>query len=228
MIDIHPDLRAGIRDSVPFYLGIVPFAMITGIAAIEAGLSPVQAVVMSVIVFAGASQIAAFELLSNSAPLLVVIGTAVVVNLRMLMYSASIAPHFTRYSRRVRAALAHLLVDQVYAMSIAEFSRDDSRDRLRYYAGLGLASWVVWSAGTAAGVLVGTGVPPELELSFAIPLVFIALLVPSLKDPPTIVAAIVSGAGALLAAGVPFNLGLFVGTVSGIAIGLAVEAWGNR
>lgn len=228
MIDLHPDIRAGIRDSTPFYLGIVPFAMITGIAAIEAGLSAEQAIVMSVIVFAGASQIAAFELISNSAPLVVVIGTAVVVNLRMLMYSASIAPYFTGYSRRVRAALAHVLVDQVYAMSIAEFSRNDSRDRLRYYAGLGVASWVVWSAGTTVGVLVGTGVPPALELSFAIPLVFIALLVPSLKDRPTVATAVVSGVGALLAVDVPFNLGLFVGTVSGIAVGLAVEAWGNR
>lgn len=225
---VHEDLRAGVRDSVPFYLGIVPFGMIAGIVAIETGLSAEQAIVMSVIVFAGASQLAAFELLRETAPLVVVIGTAVVINLRMLMYSASIAPHFSDYRRRVRLALAHLLVDQVYAMSVAEFSRNESRDRLRYYVGLGVASWVVWVAATAAGVVVGTGVPAELELSFAIPLVFVALLVPSLTDRPTVLAASVSGVGATVAAGVPFNLGLFVGTLSGIVCGLLVESWGYR
>jgi 4-azaleucine resistance transporter AzlC len=222
---VHEDLRAGLRDSIPFYFGVVPFGMITGIAAIETGLSIEQAVVMSLIVFAGASQLAAFELLRETAPLAVVIGTAVVINLRMLMYSASIAPYLTDYSRRARAAMAHLLVDQVYAMSVAEFSRDRSRDRFQYYAGLGLATWAGWVAATAVGALLGAGVPSEFELSFTVPLVFIALLVPTITDRPTAAAAVVSGAGATVAVGAPFNLGLFVGSTAGIVAGLLVEAW---
>lgn len=225
---MNEDLVAGIRDSLPFHLGVVPFGMVAGIAAIEAGLTPTQAVGISVIVFAGASQLAALELLGETAPLIVVIGTALIINIRMIMYSASIAPYFADYSRRVRASIPYLLVDQVYAMSIAEFSSNESRDRVRYYLGLGLALWVAWVVGTVAGIVIGTGVPPELELSFAVPLIFLALLVPTMRDRPSTTAAVVGGVGALLAAGVPLNLGLPIGAISGIAAGLAVDTWGER
>ncbi|MES3518506.1 MAG: AzlC family ABC transporter permease [Natronomonas sp.] len=220
---MHRDLWAGIRDSVPINVGIVPFAMIVGISAVEAGLSVEQAVGMSFVVFAGASQLAAIELLGETAPLLVVVGTAVIINLRMVMYSASIAPYFERYRGRIRATLAYFLTDQAYAMSVAEFADNDDRDRMRYYLGLGGTIWAVWMVGTAAGAILGAAVPPELELSFAVPLVFLAILVPAMKDRPTTAAAVVGGGGALVAAGVPFNLGLLVGASLGILSGLTLE-----
>lgn len=219
---VEEDLRAGIRDALPFLLGVIPFALVAGIAAVEVGLTPVQAVGMSVVVFAGASQLAALELLGETAPLAVVVGTAVIINLRMLMYSASIAPYFAAVGRRTRLGLAYLLTDQAYAMSIAEFVRNDERDRVSYYVGVGATLWVVWVLATAVGVFVGAGVPPELELSFAVPLVFLALLVPAMKDRPTTAAAAVAGTVAVAAAGLPFNLGLLAGALAGIAAGLLV------
>lgn len=214
------DLRAGFRDALPFLLGVIPFALVAGIAAVEAGLTPAQAVGMSVVVFAGAAQLAAIELLGETAPLAVVVGTAVVINLRMLMYSASIAPYFQAASRRTRLGLAYLLTDQAYAMSVATFAGDEDRDRVGYYVGVGATLWVVWVLTTAVGVVVGAGVPPALELSFAVPLVFLALLVPAMKDRPTTVAGAVAGVVAVVAAGLPFNLGLLVGALAGIAAGL--------
>lgn len=224
---MHEDFRAGARDALPLLLGIAPFALVAGIAAIEAGLTPAQAMGMSVVVFAGASQLAAIELLGESAPLVVAIGTAIVINLRMLMYSASIAPHFADLRQRTRAGMAYLLTDQAYAMSVARYASDEEIDRKLYFIGVALTLWIVWVAGTAIGIGVGTGLPSELGLSFAVPLVFLALLVPAMKDRPTTVAAVVGGAVALVAAGVPFNLGLIAGAVGGIGAGLLTEMGEN-
>ena len=221
------DFRAGVRDALPFLLGVIPFALVAGIAAVEAGLSATQAVGMSVVVFAGASQLAAIDLLGENAPLAVVVGTAVIINLRMMMYSASIAPYFEALEQRTRFGLAYLLTDQAYAMSVAEFARNEDRSRAHYYVGIGVTLWTVWIIGTAVGVVIGTGVPEDLELSFAVPLVFLALLVPAMKDRPSTAAAIVAGTGAVMAAGLPFNLGLLVGALGGIAAGLLTSTGEN-
>ncbi|MFD1569020.1 AzlC family ABC transporter permease [Halorubrum laminariae] len=223
-IPLHDDLLAGMRDVSPLMLGIVPFALVAGIAAVDAGLGLAEAVGMSVIVFAGASQLAALDLIGSSAPLAVVIGTAVVINLRMMMYSASIAPHFARYARGIRAGLAYFLTDQAYALSVAEFSGNDDRSRWRYYLGAAASLWIVWQIGTVVGVVVGAGVPDAWGLTFAVPLVFLALLVPAMKDRPTTAAGVAGGAVAVAAAGLPLNLGLLAGAVTGILVGLLTEA----
>jgi 4-azaleucine resistance transporter AzlC len=218
------DLWAGVRDVSPLMLGIVPFALVAGIAAVDAGLGLAEAVGMSVIVFAGASQLAAFELLGSNAPLAVVIGTAAVINLRMVMYSASIAPYFADYDRRLRAGLAYVLTDQAYALSVAEFDKSPGRSRWRYYLGVAASLWVVWQIGTVVGVVIGTGVPDSWGLTFAVPLVFLALLVPAMKDRPTTAAGVAAGAVAIVAVGLPLNLGLLVGAITGIVVGLATGA----
>ncbi|MFC4245901.1 AzlC family ABC transporter permease [Natribaculum luteum] len=220
---MNRDLKAGVRDALPLLLGVVPFALVTGIAAAEAGLTSGQAVGMSLLVFAGASQLAALELLGETAPIVVVVGTAVVINLRMLMYSASIAPYFADYRQRTRAFLAYFLTDQAYAMAIAEYGDEDDRDERSYYLGVAASIWAVWIVGTFVGVVVGAGVPESWGLSFAVPLVFLAILVPAMKSRPRTVAAAVGGIVAVVAAGLPFNLGLLVGALSGIAAGVLSE-----
>jgi len=224
---IDADLRAGVRDVSPLLLGIAPFALIAGIAAVDAGLGLAEAVGMSVIVFAGASQLAALDLIGSNAPLAVVVGTAVVINLRVLMYSASIAPHFADYDRRLRAGLAYVLTDQSYALSVAEFESNPGRSRWRYYLGTAAALWVVWQVGTVVGVVVGAGVPDAWGLTFAVPLVFLALLVPAMKDRPTTTAGVAAGVVAVAAGGFPLNLGLLAGAVSGIVVGLLTEVFGE-
>ena len=217
------DFRRGVRDVGPLLLGVAPFGLVAGIAAANAGLDLTQAVGMSVIVFAGASQLAALDLIGRDAPLSVVVLTAVVINLRMLMYSASIAPHFRTFAARVKAGLAYLLTDQAYALSIASYRGERSVDRVAYYLGVAVTLWVVWQLTTAAGVLLGTGVPDAWGLEFAVPLVFLALLVPAMEDGPTTVAGLAGGTIAVVGAGLPLNLGLLVGASVGIVAGLLAE-----
>ncbi len=216
-------LRRGVKDVSPLLLGIAPFGLVVGVAADSTGFDAVMAVGMSVIVFAGAAQLAALELLRTDAPLLVVVGTAAIINLRMLMYSASIAPHVRRVGAAWKAGLAYVLTDQAYALSIARFEADASEDRRAYYLGVALPIWGVWQVMTLAGVLLGAQVPETWGLDFTIPLVFLALLVPAVEDRETLIAALVGGAGATLGAGLPLNLGLPVGATIGVLAGALAE-----
>ncbi|WP_424000150.1 AzlC family ABC transporter permease [Haloarcula salina] len=216
--------RRGARDAVPLLLGIVPFGLVAGIAAVNAGFGLPTAVGLSVVVFAGASQIAALELLGQDAPLSVVVATAVVINLRYLMYSASIAPYFREFTARWKAGLAYVLTDQAYAISVASYRSDRPVDRKWYYLGAAVTLWAVWQVTTVAGALLGTGVPDAWGLEFAIPLVFLAILVPAIEDRASAVAAVVGGALAVVGAGLPLNLGLLVGSAVGIAAGVVTES----
>src|SRR6056297_2548327 len=215
--------RQGVRDVTPLLLGIIPFGFIAGIATVNAGLGLPEAVGLSAIVFAGAAQLAALDLIGRDAPLAIVVVTAVIINLRMLMYSASIAPHFQRLASRTKAAVAYLLTDQAYALAIARFRSEDSTHSVAYYFGVAATLWVVWQLTTVAGVVLGTSVPESLGLEFAVPLVFLALLIPAMEDGPTTVAGLLGGTVAVATAGLPLNLGLLVGATAGILAGLLAE-----
>lgn len=216
-------VRRGVRDVAPLLLGIAPFGLVAGVAAMNAGLTLEQAVGMSVIVFAGAAQLAALELIGQDAPLSVIVVTAVVINLRMVMYSASIAPYFRSLPARIRTGAAYLLTDQAYALSISIYRSDERIDRLGYYLGAAVAPWIVWQVTTVIGALIQTGVPDSLGLEFAVPLVFLALLVPAMEDGPTTVAGVFGGVLAVLGGSLPLNLGLLVGAAIGIVAGVAAE-----
>ena len=216
---VSDDFAAGVRDVAPVLVGVVPFGLVAGAAAVDAGLSGLQAVGLSVIVFAGASQLAAIELLGDNAPLVVVVATIIVVNLRMLMYSASIAPEFRGIAARWKALMAYVLTDQAYAMSLTTFRERDVARR-GYYLGTAMPLWVVWQICTVVGVVVGARVPAWLPLDFALPLVFLALLVPAIEDASTAAAGLVGGSLATLGVGLPYELGLPLGAVAGVVVGL--------
>ncbi|WP_327051332.1 AzlC family ABC transporter permease [Halomicrococcus gelatinilyticus] len=223
MSSARADFLSGVRVAVPIILGVAPFGMVAGVAAVGVGVPAIQALAMSVVIFAGASQLAAIELIGQNAPVAVVVLTVIVVNLRLVMYSASIAPYFERQSARWKAWLAYLLTDQAYAVSVMEFRSDEATSRRWYYLGVATPLWVVWQASTVAGILLGSSVPASWHLEFAVPLVFLAVLVPAITDRTTVVTAVVGGAVAVAANGLPFNLGLLTAAVAGIAAGLVVE-----
>jgi len=210
-------VASGVRDVSPLLLGVVPFGLVAGVAAIEAGFPPELAVAMSVIVFAGAAQLALIDLVGQGAAPAVAAATALIVNLRYLMYSASIAPRFRTYTVRWRALCAYLMTDQAYALAIV---REGSVRA--YYLGAAAALWIVWVTTTAAGVALGASIPSAWNLSFAIPLTFLALLVPVVEGRPTLAATLVGGAVATAGVGLPFNLGLLAGAVAGIGAGAVV------
>ena len=211
-------------DIAPVLLGVLPFGLAAGVVTVEAGYGVVETVGHSTVIFAGASQIAAVSLLGDGAPVAVVVLTVLVINLRMLMYAASLSPHLADIPLGRRAAGAYLLTDQAYAVSIVEFRHDTSPDhRWQYYLGAALTLWVPWQLSTVTGALVGTSLPEGLPLGFAVPLMFLALLVPAITDRPTLAAAVTSATIATVGAGLPSNLGMLLGALAGIAVGTTVS-----
>ncbi len=217
------DLALGIRDVAPILLGIVPFGMISGASAVAAGLAPWTAMGMSLVVFAGASQLAMCDLIARGTVLPVVVLTALVINLRFVMYSAAIAPYFAAAPARFKGVAAYLLTDQGFVVTAARARAEGDHRHLRgYYLGASLALWSTWQLSTVAGIQLGTLVPASWGLEFTIPLTFLALLVPVLRDRPSLVAAAVATVVALLGRALPYNLGLIAATVLGVGVGLLV------
>lgn len=218
----HREFVAGVRAAAPVLLGIVPFGLVAGGTAIGAGLSVLQAAAMSAVVFAGASQLAMIELLGRDSTLGIVVATALIINARMVMYSASLAPYFLSESGGWRGLIAYVLTDQGFALSVTRYDGgvESVAGRRWFYLGAAAPLWVAWQVCTVVGAVVGARVPSWLPLRFAVPLTFLALLVPSIEDAPRAVAAVVGGTVATVGVGLPFNLGLVAGALAGVAAGV--------
>lgn len=198
--------------------------MICGVAMVAGGIPPLAAMLMSLFVFAGASMLAASQLLAAAAPVTLVVLTAFFINLRFVMYSASMRPHLGGLPLRWRLGIAYLLADNPYALCMARFT-DHPRDehKLAFYLGASVPVWLVWQLAVLAGVTLGARVPAAWQLEFAAPLAFIAISVPLLRDRAMLAAALAAGAVIVAAHGLPLRLGLPLAALAGIAAGLAAE-----
>lgn len=220
---------AGVRDGLPIAISAIPFGLIVGVTGVQSGLSVFQAASMPIIVYAGASQIAALQLFSQVAPLLVIWLTTSLINIRFVIYSASLAPHLAHLSLPWRLLLAYATTDQVFGLAVTRFR---SEPRLKspgaYFLLLTLLCWVAWTGAGVVGATMGVALPAEWHLDFVIPLIFMVMLVTSLRNGAAWVAAVTAGTVAVAAQGLPFNSGLIVGTLAGIVAGsLAGQAFGE-
>jgi 4-azaleucine resistance transporter AzlC len=216
---------AGVRAELPLLIGVFPFGMIYGALALSAGLSPSAAQLMSSIVFAGSSQFAATQLIHEAAPALVTIATMAAINLRHMLYSASLAPYLENLSLKWKALLAYLLTDEAYAVTIVHYQEQGVTPTSHwFFLGAGLALWSTWQISSVFGIFLGASLPTSWPLDFALPLTFIALVVPALKDRPAAGAAASAGIAALLAYALPYKLGFLVAALVGICVGLFLES----
>ncbi len=210
----------GLRDGVPMALAVIPFGAITGLAAVQAGLDKLQAIAMPYLVFAGASQLAAYQLIKVGAPVLVILATTTMINLRFTMYSASLARYLGGVPRLWRFFIAFFTTDQGYVLAVHRFeSAAPPSSVLGYLLASWMPMWFVWTSSAVAGALLGTVVPAGWHLDFAVPLVFLSLLAGALRGRPAVLAASVGGVLAVLLAGLPLNLGMLLGSLAGIAVG---------
>ena len=169
----RPEFFEGARDVAPMLIGIVPFGIVCGIGAITAGASPIAALAMSMIMFSGAAQIIAIQLLAAGAPFAVILLSCLVVSLRLVMYSAAMAPYLRPLDHRWRALLSFVLTDQAFAGTLQRFqSSDDVRANASYFLGSGALLWVIWQLATLAGILAGQIIPASWQLEFVVPLCF--------------------------------------------------------
>ncbi len=221
----------GVRDGSPFLLVVCPFALLFGVIATEAGLNVFETLAFAVIVIAGAAQLTALQLMADDVPTVIVLVSALAVNLRMAMYSASLAPHLGAAPLRQRAIAAYFTIDQSYALSIQKFEQHPEMtitQRMRYFFGVVTLIVPGWYVATAVGALAGKSIPPEFALDFAVPITFLAMIAPMLRTMPHILAAGTSVVMALIFAGLPFNLGLLVAGFGAMIVGAQSELWFGR
>jgi 4-azaleucine resistance transporter AzlC len=218
------EFLAGLKAQLPLALSGIPFGLIFGVIALDAGLTPAAAQGMSSIIFAGSAQFIAAELFGLSAPPAVIVMTVVVVNLRHLLYSASLAPYLKALPARWKGLLAYLLTDEAYAVTVTRYwQADGSRNKHWFFLACGLLEWAMWQASTAAGLFLGAAVPASWSLDFTLALIFIGIVVPMLRDRPSLAAALMAGLVAVAAEGLPYQLGLLAAALAGIAVGAWLE-----
>lgn len=214
----------GAQHIAPILLAALSFGLIVGVISADIGLSAAQGIGASAIIFAGASQLVTLELLNADAVVWVIVLSAVMVNLRHVIYSASISHHLKPLSAGWKLLLSYLLIDQIYALGIAHFDKyPDTPHKEWYHLGMGIPIWITWMAATVIGFFIGDIIPDEWSLEFVIPLMFLGLLVPAIKSKPYLAAAIVGGSVALMTTHFPNNLGLITATLCGIATGVLLE-----
>jgi len=216
----------GARHSLPFFLVILPFGMLFGVLGTEAGLTMAEVVAFSLTVFAGAAQFAALQMMQDQAPVWAILATAMAVNLRLMMYSVALTPHLGAAPLGIRAIIAYFLVDQSFAVSVAEYTRRPGMtlpEKTAYFFGAVLPVMAMWFAANIAGARMGQAIPPEYGLDFALPITFLAMVGPMLRSRADVAAAVVSVLGTLALIRLPYGTGLLVAAALAMAAGVLVE-----
>ena len=208
----------GVLAQIPVQLGVVPFGLVFGVLGIASGLTVLQTILMSSIIFGGASQVVFAQLWSIGASPIVTGGSVAIINSRHIIYSANISKYISVLSLRWRLALGYLLTDEAFAISFQEF---ENRNRFAHYhlLGGGLTLWVFWQISTVTGVFLGAKIPSYLNLEFAIPLTFIAIILPRLKSIAQISTAVTASIIAIFGQEIPYGLWIIIASVSGMFIG---------
>lgn len=222
----------GMRDTIPMLVGAVPFGIVYGTLAVSSGLSVAATLAMSLLVFAGSAQFVAASLVASGTSLTVILLTTLIVNLRHLLYSASLLPFVRHLPQRWRAPLAFWLTDESFAVVHRHYLLDDSPVERKhwYFLGSCLAMYSLWFACTLIGVLLGQALPSlgDWGLDFAMIATFIGIVVPLLRNRPMIVAALVASAVAVAAQGLPYKLGLMLAALLGVCAGVISQRLAER
>ena len=214
----------GVRDESPLMFGVIPFGLVFGVLGIESGLTPLQTILLSSILFGGASQVVFAQLWAAGVPAFVVGSSVCIINIRHLLYSASVAAYLRHLPLCWRVLLSYLLTDEAYAVSIRRFTNGRAgRFQHFHLFGSGALLWMGWQVSTIAGVVVGETIPETWSLSFAIPLTFIAVIAPIMRTRAEIATAITAGSLAIIGQPLPWNSWLVFAALGGVATGWMVE-----
>jgi len=220
---------AGARRIFPLAVPGAPFGFVIGVLIAEEDLLvTLPSWMSSVIIFAGSSQLAALSLLAENASAMVVVTTVLLINSRHFMYSAALRDRYGSYPLRMRLLLSYVLIDQQFAVAetAPELAAATPRYRLWHFLGGGAVVWFMWQVATTAGLVLGDVVKEEWGLSFAVPLLFLGLLVLSIRNRPGLIAGLV-GAGVAVGTqslpDLPQGSGLLIAIIAGMLAGAVAD-----
>lgn len=219
-------VRAGARDMTPMVLGIVPFGLALGAMIGSSDVDPWAALASAPLILAGAAQLTTLQMLETGSNPVVIVASALLINLRILLYSASLATWFSGLRLRLRLLLAASVIDQTHFVAVPRFEQGDlgRRERVAYYAGASV--WLVsaWLASQAVAAMLGAELPESARIDMAAPLALIGLLAKSVGTRPSALAAAIGLAVVTVGAGLPFQSATLVATVIGITVAVFSES----
>jgi predicted branched-subunit amino acid permease len=207
----------GISDVSPLMIPVVPFGLIFGVLSLEIGFTPLETMGMSLIVFGGASQIVLLQLFSGGASSLVIISSVGAVNSRHMLYGAVVSEHLSDLKMIWKIIISYFLIDQAFAVSNEYLKKNKDKNNYFHLVGGGATCWVIWQLTTFLGIILGSAIPEELGLSFAVPLTFLALLVNDFRKFINVIVIIVSGLIATIGYNfIPFKAYVIVAALTGL------------
>jgi predicted branched-subunit amino acid permease len=226
--EVRATFRAGCVATAPTFPATAAWGLVTGIAMAQSGLTQPEAYGLAVLAFAGSAQLAALPLLTSHAPVWVTVLTALMVNLRFVIYSAALKPAFSKLSLRHRCGLSYLIGDIPFVLFTRQSARYQPSLQPVYFFGIGAANFCAWHVGSFTGLLAAGRIPAEWGLDFAGLVALVALLVPMLASPAGLTGCAVGGAVAVALDGLPARAGLVLATVAGITAALVVDRLPGR
>lgn len=211
----------GVRDLMPLVSGVLPFGLIAGATGVSMGMTPEMIMGMTILFFAGSAQLAAYSLIQDNAPFIIIVFTVLVINFRFVIYSASFAPLLGPLKKRYRLPLTFMLSDQVYGLcSMPEQQAKSKGERVFYLAGVAISMALSWFISVALGVALGASIPASWSLEFTIPLAFLAMLVTTITNRRLFLVACISALCAIAFQLLPYNIGFIAAVVAGVSCGL--------
>ena len=212
---------------MPLVVSAIPFALVVALAITKSGIGNLIGWSSAPIIFAGAAQLTLITLLGTGTAVVAAVSAALVINARHMMYSAALAPTFQKQPKWFRWLGPYALLDQTFALVILR-KDDDPKDFRTYYLAASATFIIFWNITVALGLMVGPVVPESWQLEFAVPVMFVGIVVMSIDRYPKAVAAIVGAGVSYLFAGLPNRSGLLVGAVFGIVAGVLADRWSER
>ncbi len=223
------EFARGVRALLPAYPGIVAWGVVTGVAMVKSGLSVPWALVMTMAAYAGSAQLAALPLIAAAAPLWMIGATALITNLRFVIYGAAMRPWLHEYSRPHRTFIGYLSGDFSFVLFMDRVAREGAfRYRYAWLLGITLSNWVVWQAASVAGIVGASFIPTDWGLQFAGTLALLALVVPLCRARAGAAGALTAGLVALAGHAWPLRSGLLAAVLTGVATATALEGWSTR
>ena len=218
------EFKNGCLQEIPLQLGVFPFGIAYGILGIEVGLTNIQTFLLSIIIFAGVSQIVFAQLFSTFTPSFIIVGTIGIVNLRHILYGVSLSSYLKKLSLKWRIILSYLITDEAFAISYKRFSEEKKTKYMHFHLlGTGITLWTSWQISTLIGIFIGPSIPNSLNLEYVIPLSFIAVVVVSINTKIKLIVFIMSALFSILLRDLPWNLWIITSALISIIIGVLIS-----
>ena len=218
------EFKNGCLQEIPLQLGVFPFGIAYGILGIEVGLTNIQTYLLSIIIFAGVSQIVFAQLVSTFTPSFMIVGTIGIVNLRHILYGVSLSSYLKKLSLKWRVILSYLITDEAFAISYKRFSEEKKTKYMHFHLlGSGITLWISWQISTLIGIFIGPSIPNSLNLEYVIPLSFIAIVVVSINTKIKLIVFIMSALFSILLRDLPWNLWIITSALISIIIGVLIS-----